>query len=117
VQPYLLAVADGEVSLMYFDGGLSHAVRKLPARGDFRVQEELGGRVVAHEATADERSVAAGVLEAVPGSARYARIDLVMGADGPLLMEAELIEPEMFLGADAAAADRFADVLVAQLAR
>ena len=115
VQPYLPAVVDGEMSLMCFGGVLSHAVRKLPARGDFRVQEEHGGSVVAHEATAAERAVAAAVLEAVPGTAHYARIDLVRGAEGPLLMEAELIEPELFLGADPAAPERFADVLLAQL--
>jgi glutathione synthase/RimK-type ligase-like ATP-grasp enzyme len=117
VQPYLPAVEDGEVSLMYFGGVLSHAVRKLPAHGDFRVQEELGGSVLAQEATPAERAVAAAVLEAVPGTPLYARIDLVAGGGEPLLMEAELIEPEMFLNADATAAGRFADVLRARLDR
>jgi glutathione synthase/RimK-type ligase-like ATP-grasp enzyme len=117
VQPYLPGVEDGEVSLMYFGGVLSHAVRKLPARGDFRVQEEHGGSVVAHEATAAERAVGAAALHAAPGTTLYARIDLVSSGGEPLLMEAELIEPEMFLHADPAAAGRFADVLVAQLGR
>ena len=115
VQPYLAAVEDGELSLMYFAGVLSHAVRKRPARGDFRVQEEFGGSVVAHEPTAAERAVGAAVLAAAPGTPTYARIDLVSGGGEPLLMEAELIEPEMFLRADPVAAERFADVLLAQL--
>ena len=117
VQPYLSGVEDGEVSLMYFAGALSHAVRKRPARGDFRVQEEHGGSTMAHEPTAAERSVGAAVLAAVRSTTTYARIDLVAGGGEPLLMEAELIEPEMFLHADPVAAERFADVLVAQLAR
>ncbi len=96
---------------MCFGGALSHAVRKLPAPGDFRVQGMHGGSVVAHEATAAERAVAQTVLDALPPGASYTRIDLVTADRGPLLMEAELIEPELFLGAHPQAAQRFADVL------
>lgn len=115
VQPYLPQVADGEVSLVLFAGELSHAVRKVPAGGDFRVQEEFGGAVVPHEPTGPERTVARAVLDALPWAPAYARIDLVATPDGPVLMEAELIEPELFLRFDPAAAGRFADVLLADL--
>ena len=33
----------GEVSLVFFDNRFSHAVRKRPGAGDWRVQEEHGG--------------------------------------------------------------------------
>lgn len=115
VQPYLPEIEDGELSLVLFAGELSHAVRKAPAAGDFRVQEEFGGSVLPHEATTAERAVARAVLDAVPWPTTYARIDLVRTADGPLLMEAELIEPELFLRAVPEAAGRYADVLVADL--
>jgi glutathione synthase/RimK-type ligase-like ATP-grasp enzyme len=111
IQPYVPAVAAGEVSLVLFGGVLSHAVRKLPASGDFRVQEEHGGTVVAHVAAAAEHELAASVLAAVPVAPAYARIDVVTTARGPLLMEAELIEPELFLAADRDAPARFAAVL------
>ena len=111
LQPYLPDVETGEVSLMCFGGVLSHAVRKRPADGDFRVQEEHGGTLEPHVATAAERGVADAVLQALPAAACYARIDLVTTAAGPLLMEAELIEPELFLALDPAAAGRYADVL------
>lgn len=116
VQPYLDAVEAGEVSLMFFGGELCHAVRKLPAEGDFRVQAEHGGTVVAHAPRDAEVAVALAVLAAAPQAATYARIDLVTTAAGPLVMEAELIEPELFLHHDARAAPRFADVLVELLA-
>lgn len=115
VQPYLPDVEDGEVSLVLFAGELSHAVRKVPASGDFRVQEEHGGAVLLHEPTDAERAVARRTLDALPWPTTYARIDLVTTPDGPLLMEAELIEPELFLRAVPAAAGTFADVLVADL--
>ena len=34
----------GETSLLYFGGRLSHAVNKRPLRGEFRIQEEFGGQ-------------------------------------------------------------------------
>jgi hypothetical protein len=69
----------GEVSLIYFDGTLSHAVRKVPAAGDFRVQPQYGGRVLAHTAGPEDLATAQSVLAAVPGVPAYARIDLVRG--------------------------------------
>ena len=56
VQPHGPKVESGEVSLMYFGGVLSHAVRKLPAGGDFRVRAEHGGTLEPHRATYAERS-------------------------------------------------------------
>src|SRR5204862_3736273 len=106
VQPFVHEVEHGEVSLMYFGGVLSHAVRKRPGAGDFRVQAEHGGSVQAHVPTDAEREVARAALAAVPVAATYARIDLVTTAGGPLLMEAELIEPELFLPFAAGAAPR-----------
>jgi glutathione synthase/RimK-type ligase-like ATP-grasp enzyme len=115
VQPYLPEVEQGEVSLLLFAGELSHALRKVPAGGDFRVQEMHGGHIVDHAPTDAEREVARRVLEAIPHPATYARIDLVTTDAGPLLMEAELVEPELFLGRDAEAPGRYADVLIAAL--
>src|SRR5574342_1175811 len=48
VQPYVPEIASsGEWSLVFFDGGYSHAVLKRPADGDFRVQRHFGGRPAA----------------------------------------------------------------------
>jgi glutathione synthase/RimK-type ligase-like ATP-grasp enzyme len=115
VQPYLPEVEQGEVSLLLFGGELSHALRKVPAGGDFRVQEMHGGHIVGHEPTAAELDVARRVLDAIPHPATYARIDVVTTDAGPLLMEAELVEPELFLGRDPEAPGRYADVLLAAL--
>jgi glutathione synthase/RimK-type ligase-like ATP-grasp enzyme len=115
VQPYLPEVEQGEVSLLLFGGELSHALRKVPAGGDFRVQEMHGGHIVDHEPAPAELDVARRVLDAIPHPATYARIDLVTTDAGPLLMEAELVEPELFLGRDPEAPGRYADVLIAAL--
>ena len=88
-----------------------------PAPGDFRVHAEYGGSIERHAPTDAELAVATTVLAAVPDSATYARIDLVTTAAGPLLMEAELIDPELFLPQHPAAAQRFAAVLIDVLHR
>jgi glutathione synthase/RimK-type ligase-like ATP-grasp enzyme len=99
LQPYLSSVASaGELSLVYVEGELSHALRKLPARGDFRVQPQYGGT---HEAvSAPPRAIEIGdaALAAAPSPALYARVDLVETDDGGLaLIELELIEPALYL--------------------
>jgi glutathione synthase/RimK-type ligase-like ATP-grasp enzyme len=109
VQPLARAVLDGgESSLIYFGGLFSHAIRKLPAAGDYRVQEHHGGRVVAHDPTDDEFAVAAATLTAAPAATAYARVDLVQVAGSAAVMELEAIEPQLFLDRDAHAAARFA---------
>ena len=111
VQPLARAVLDhGESSLIYFGGEFSHAIRKIPAAGDYRVQEHHGGRVVAHTPTDDEFAVAAATLAAAPPAATaYARVDLVQVDGSAAVMELEAIEPQLFLDHDPDAAARFAD--------
>jgi glutathione synthase/RimK-type ligase-like ATP-grasp enzyme len=111
VQPLARAVLDhGETSLIYFGGDFSHAIRKIPADGDYRVQEHLGGRVVAHTPSADELAVAAATLAAAPTATSYARVDLVRVDGSAAVMELEAIEPQLFLDHDAGAAARFAAI-------
>ena len=111
IQPFLPSVQDaGELSIFYFGGKRAHAVRKVAAAGDFRVQREYGGAFSVVEPDAAEIAVAEAALAATPESPFYARVDLIPGADGrPLVMELELIEPDLYLdlipdrGADFAA--------------
>lgn len=113
-QPFVPAVIEeGEYSLFYFDGAYSHAVRKRPKAGDFRVQEEHGGAIEAVEAGPDLRAAAARTIAALPEVPLYARVDLVRGdANAWWLMELELVEPSLYLRMDRGAPERFADALV-----
>jgi glutathione synthase/RimK-type ligase-like ATP-grasp enzyme len=116
VQPFVPAIAEaGEVSLIYFDGQYSHSVRKLPATGDFRVQERHGGTLHLHEPTASELAVGSAALAAAPTPSAYARVDLVEFEGNPVIMELELIEPELFLRRSPGAVQRFARLLKATL--
>jgi glutathione synthase/RimK-type ligase-like ATP-grasp enzyme len=93
-QPFIPdVVSAGELSLVFFDGEFSHAVRKTPAEGDIRVQPEHGGIVTAAEPSAAELAAAERVLAAAGRDLLYARVDFV--GDG-MLIELEAIEPRFF---------------------
>ncbi|MBL9066865.1 MAG: hypothetical protein JNN10_11290 [Sphingopyxis sp.] len=99
VQPLMPGIlTEGEFSLFFFGGKFSHAIVKRPAAGDFRVQEQFGGRETAWEATTDAQALAAAALAAAPAPPVYARVDMVGDVAGTLhIMELELIEPSLFL--------------------
>lgn len=114
VQPYLPAIAsEGETSLLFFGGKLSHAVNKRPPQGEFRVQEQFGGAYTVLDAPpAAALALAEQTLAAIDAPLLYARIDMVPDASGRwLLMEAELIEPDFYLGVDPRQGAGFAQAL------
>lgn len=109
VQPFVPSVLDrGETSLLFFGARCSHAIRKVPRPGEYRVQEHHGGTVVAHAPTSAELAVAEAAIAAAPVEPVYARVDVVATDDGPGLMELELIEPTLFVDHSPGAAGRFA---------
>ena len=117
VQPFQPEVVAGERSIIFLCGVYSHAVRKTPVDGDFRVQERYGGRNRPHAASPAELAVATAAMAAVPGGEDllYARIDLIGSETEPLVMELELIEPELFLLQAPGSAELLAKALVARL--
>jgi glutathione synthase/RimK-type ligase-like ATP-grasp enzyme len=116
-QPFLPSLeTEGELSLIYIEGELSHTVRKHPAKGDFRVQSIWGGTVESAEPEPEHSEVAQRALAQLNEPPLYARIDLVTDLSGnPALIELELIEPNLYLSTDGAAADRLAVAVLARL--
>ncbi len=117
LQPYVESIeVEGEWALVFFDGVFSHAVRKRPKRGDFRVQVEHGGGAEADVPSVALLEWATNVMRAVAPSALYARVDAVSFEGSWRVMELELVEPELFFRTDSLAPARFADALLRQLA-
>jgi glutathione synthase/RimK-type ligase-like ATP-grasp enzyme len=119
-QPFMnRIITSGELSLAFIGGRFSHAVRKRPARGEFRVQERLGGTVEGVLAPSGSIAFAARVLELVHGPPLYARIDIIEGDDESpfLLTELELVEPSLFLATHGPAAATFAAAIGEHLPR
>jgi glutathione synthase/RimK-type ligase-like ATP-grasp enzyme len=117
VQPYLDGIeTHGETGLLYIGGSYSHSVRKAPllflgqAPGDALYLEEQIERAQPSEA---ECAVAEAALRVAPEGLLYARVDLVPGPEGPVVLEVELTEPSLWLGYAAGADERFADAIAA----
>ncbi len=86
IQPFLDTILDeGEYSLFYFAGKFSHAVRKQPKAGDFRVQEEHGGIIRRVDPDDELLQTADSALGALRMKLLYARVDLVRLSCGKLL--------------------------------
>jgi glutathione synthase/RimK-type ligase-like ATP-grasp enzyme len=126
VQPFLTQISKGERSLVFLDGQFSHAIRKGPVLtkpgfiDNARVAHPSPTR---HDPSDQELDLAAKAIAATPaspGSLLYTRVDMAMGPAGdPLIMELELIEPNLFLGwsEGKGALLRFTDAVEAQLRR
>jgi glutathione synthase/RimK-type ligase-like ATP-grasp enzyme len=111
----------GEWSLVFIDGGLSHAVRRLPPSGEFRSQLEFGAKLTVETPPAAMQAIALRALSVISGRDNdlpcIARIDLVDTPTGPVLMEVELIEPVLYFGQVSGAADRAIDAIARRLAQ
>ncbi len=113
LQAFVPEISEGEVSLVFVAGAFSHAVLKRPAAGEFRVQNDHGGTI---EPLVPGRDLVAFAERALDASGRpwiYGRVDVVQTAGGPLLMELELLEPDLFLTQAPTGAERLADALMA----
>ncbi|HZY69607.1 MAG TPA: hypothetical protein VFF67_01335 [Thermoplasmata archaeon] len=113
VQPFLEEVArQGEQSLIFLAGEYSHAIHyRLPFDHGLELRH-----ADPFDPTDDAINLARRVVSVLRPEPIYARIDLVPGPDGaPLLGEAELIEPDLFLRHHPRAPERLAGAIRARL--
>jgi hypothetical protein len=116
-QPFLPAIADeGEYSLFYIGGELTHAIVKRATGGDFRIQPQFGGINERWTPDTEALAVAIAALAAAPTPTTYARIDLLRRLDGRLaLIEFEAIEPDLYFHHGEEVLERLAGVVAASL--
>ena len=105
-QPYQSAIDEyGETGLVYLGGQFSHGFRKAPIFADtdqnhngLYVVEDITLRIPSAAERAFGDKVVAFVTNKFGVAPLYARVDMVVNADGvPELMELELTEPSLFL--------------------
>jgi glutathione synthase/RimK-type ligase-like ATP-grasp enzyme len=122
--------AGGEHGLLFFDGEYSHTITKgriLADDGGY-----LGGEYAeditpatptdaeVEMATRCSRAIAQiaeerGFASAAATTPLYARYDIVTGADGPMVLEAELFEPSYFVETAPGSVERVVAAMVARL--
>lgn len=98
VQPFLKMIqTEGEISFIYIDGQFCHALIKQAVAGDYRIQSCYGGYETAITPTPSDQAAARAILDTLDSPPLYARVDMLRGEDGGLLlMELELIEPYLY---------------------
>jgi glutathione synthase/RimK-type ligase-like ATP-grasp enzyme len=113
VQPYLSGIdTQGETSMVFLGGGFSHAVRREPLLGDVGVRRavvvaDVLGTVRRVEPDDAQLAVARAALDAAPGgraALSYARVDVIPGDSGPVLLELEVTDCFLFLASATPAA-------------
>lgn len=113
IQAYLPSIeTEGERSLFWFGGELSHAIRKVPLAGDWLANIPGKTTFVSDVPPREALGVAEAARSRVPGELLYVRIDLVLGNDGAWrVIEIEAIEPYFFLAFAPEGARAFAGAL------
>jgi len=98
VQPFLKSIqTEGEFSFIFVGGDFCHALVKRAVAGDYRIQSKYGGKETPVTPPADDLADAAAVISMLDEAPLYARVDMVRGEDGRLvLMELEVIEPYLY---------------------
>jgi glutathione synthase/RimK-type ligase-like ATP-grasp enzyme len=117
VQLFAPAVTDdGEISVIVVGGRVTHAVRKRPAPGDYRIHPQYGGHVEATTPTVPLAELAERVCATVPSPPLYARVDVLALGGLWHVIECEVTEPRLFLEHGAPhAMDALVDAVVTRL--
>ena len=112
VQPLITSIQTcGEWSLVFIDRKFSHAVLKRPKENEFRVHQQHGGSLHFEKPDPNIIEQAAKILNHVETPCIYARIDGYVADQKFILMELELIEPELFFRLQPTSARDLAEVI------
>jgi len=108
VQEFLPEITAGEVSMIYVNGYFTHAVRKKPREGEFRVNSAFKPtRTLAQPREADIET-GRELISRLVEMPLYARIDGVQRPDCFVVLEVELHEPHLFIDYFPSCAEVFA---------
>ena len=117
VQPFMPEIQEmGELSILFFQGKYSHTILKKPKNGDFRVQSQFGGQYQTFEPDAALLATAQHIIETFGDDLLYARVDGILKGGKFLLMELELIEPDLYFDYHPDAKKNFLTALEAMIA-
>jgi len=99
LQTYIESVETvGERSTIVIDGSIIYTMKKTPEEGNFLVHEHHGGAYKGVVISEQETAFVEKVIRTFKTPPAYMRIDYLFNTDGkPLLLEAELVEPNLYL--------------------
>ena len=102
-------IKSGEIAVMLFGGKYSHAVLKKAKKGDFRVQDDFGGTVETIIPSKEIIDLAEKAIKKLNPTPLYCRVDVILNNQNKaVIIELELIEPELWFRFKITAADKLA---------
>jgi len=102
-------IKSGEIAVMLFGGKYSHAVLKKAKKGDFRVQDDFGGTVETITPSKEIIDLAEKAIKKLNPTPLYCRVDVILNNQNKaVIIELELIEPELWFRFKIKAADKLA---------
>ncbi len=116
-RPYLLQefipeIQQGEVSTLSFANGFIYSITKVPQEGDYRVQFNYGGKYHVSDVHPHIQALSEKIRNRFNNRTLYQRVDGVWRNGRFLLMEVELIEPDLYLGHDPEALEAWVNNLI-----
>lgn len=99
LQPYISTIKTlGEKSTVVIDGTPVYTMLKKPAEGNFLVHQHHGGTYVETQIGAEEQEFVKQIISTFTERPVYMRIDYLFDEkEEPMLLELELIEPNLYL--------------------
>jgi glutathione synthase/RimK-type ligase-like ATP-grasp enzyme len=87
----------GEYSNIFFSNGYKYSVQKMPVSGDYRVQNTYGGVYKQIEVPEIVKQTAQRLADKYLSQCLYVRVDGVLHNNKFLIMEVEMIEPDLYM--------------------
>jgi len=98
-QKFMPDIKNGEKSLVFLGFDFQHAVIKKSGPNEYKCNKTLGGSVQEYHPPQEELEFALHVLKAYASlgfPVHFSRIDIMNDEKGPVLMEAELLNPSIY---------------------
>jgi glutathione synthase/RimK-type ligase-like ATP-grasp enzyme len=115
LQEFIPGITEGEISTITFSNGYTYSVTKVPKAGDYRVQFNYGGQYRIHETPAEIQHIAEKIFDRQERRTLYQRLDGVWHNGKFLIMEVELLEPDLYLNLSEEALQAFTESVLQKL--
>ncbi|MCH4891026.1 hypothetical protein EZV73_25840 [Acidaminobacter sp. JC074] len=98
LQPYIDSIeTSGEKSTVVINNEIVFTMNKIPAEGNFLVHTHHGGQYIPDKVDASDMAFIQKIISNLPDETAYVRIDYLHKENNPLLLELEMIEPNLYL--------------------
>lgn len=98
LQPLMEGISQGEDHLIFLGDRFSHAAKKTPAKGNFKINTGSGSIPSAYSPTKEELDLGFEIKNKVKQPLTIYRVDLVASSEGPKIMEIEAVNPSFHAG-------------------